>query len=146
MKTQHNQVKEFHSTFRHPIGTAPILPDVNEKLLRYKMLTEEVGELYEACSATEYADAIVDILYVALGAAVSAGINGDQIEAAFAEVHRSNMSKLWSDRDSVVWIPPEWPIESVGGGRYIVKNSDGKIMKSPCYSPANLGAILEGGK
>jgi len=146
MKTQHNLVKEFHSTFKHPIGTSPILPDVNEKLLRYKTLTEEVRELYEACSATEYADAIIDIIYVALGAAVSAGINGDQIEAAFAEVHRSNMSKLWTDKDAAWELPAGWLIDSVGGGKYIVKNSDGKIMKSPCYSPANLGAILKGGK
>ena len=146
MKTQHNLVKEFHATFKHPIGTAPILPDVNEKLLRYKMLKEEVVELYEACSPTEYADAIIDILYVALGAAVSAGINGDQIEAAFAEVHRSNMSKLWTEKDTAWDLPPGWPIESVGGGKYIVNNTDGKIMKSPSYSPANLGAILEGGK
>jgi predicted HAD superfamily Cof-like phosphohydrolase len=144
MKTQYNQVKEFHETFRHPIGTSPILPDAAEKVLRYKMLTEEVNELYAACSPTEYADAIVDIIYVALGAAVSAGISGEQLDAMFAEVHRSNMSKLWSKIDIEWHLPEDWPVEHVGNGKYIVKDSFGKIMKPPTYSPANITPILEG--
>jgi predicted HAD superfamily Cof-like phosphohydrolase len=146
MKDQFNQVKEFHATFRHPIGASPILPEAEEKVLRYEMLTEEVNELYAACSAAEYADAIVDILYVALGAAVSAGISGEKLDAMFAEVHRSNMSKLWSTTDIEWNLPQDWPVEHVGNGSYIVKNSFGKIMKPPTYSPANLTPILEGVK
>jgi len=144
MKTQHNQVKQFHERFRHPIGTEPIRPDMNERLLRYKMLTEEVNELFEACNPTEYADAIIDILYVALGAAVSAGINGDQIESMFAEVHRSNISKLWRWKEVVSSMPDGCEFDQVGQDAFIVKNPHGKILKPPGYSPANLAPILEG--
>ena len=146
MKTQHNQVRQFHARFRHPLGTAPILPEEAERLLRYRMLTEEVNELYEACSATEYADAIIDIIYVALGAAVSAGISGDQIEAAFAEVHRSNMSKLWTWKEVVLSMPDGGEFDQVGQDAFIVKNPHGKILKPPGHSPANLAPILEGVK
>ena len=146
MKTQHNQVKEFHETFRHPIARAPILPDMSEKVLRYKMLTEEVNELYAACSDVEYADAIVDILYVVLGAAVSAGISGEQIEAAFAEVHRSNMSKLWTWKEIVDHMPEDYLFVKVQPDLFTVRNQAGKFVKPLSYSPPNLAPILEGVK
>lgn len=61
-------------------------------------------------------------------------------DAAFAEVHRSNMSKLWSGEDlskadaSGIWT------RTVGG--WIVKRGDGKIVKSPSYSAAQLGQFV----
>jgi predicted HAD superfamily Cof-like phosphohydrolase len=64
------------------------------------------------------ADAIGDLLYVVLGAAVAFGID---MEPIFNEIQRSNMSKF------------------IDGHR----REDGKWIKGPSYSPANLEPIIE---
>ena len=55
---------------------------------------------------------------------------------AFAEVHRSNMSKLWT-YEELDDAPPAAFIENIKG-KHVVRRHDGKIMKSPSYSPARL--------
>lgn len=61
---------------------------------------------------------------------------------AFAEVHRSNMSKLWSDpkgyKADEVYQMQTCPIP----GKYIAKNEFGKVIKSPEYSPADLAKFI----
>lgn len=56
---------------------------------------------------------------------------------AFDEVHRSNMTKLWKEK-------PENPsyIAKQKGNLWLVKREDGKVIKSPDYSPANLEAFV----
>ncbi len=75
------------------------------------------------------------------GAALAAGFTPAQVDAAFAEIHRSNMSKLWS-ADEIDCIPADCRAVNVGDGRYIVRRNDGKIIKSPSYSPADLRGIV----
>jgi predicted HAD superfamily Cof-like phosphohydrolase len=65
-------------------------------------------------------DAICDLLYVTYGAAIALGID---VEPFFAEVHRSNMSKLGLD------------------GKPIYRE-DGKVTKPSSWSPPNLRAVL----
>ena len=65
--------------------------------LRYDLIKEELNELQNAIKArdlNEIADALTDILYVTYGAGHAYGINLDK---CFAEVQRSNMSKLGED-------------------------------------------------
>jgi predicted HAD superfamily Cof-like phosphohydrolase len=50
---------------------------------------------------------------------------GIKIEPVFAEVQRSNMSKLWED------------------GTVHRRESDGKILKPPTYSPADIDGVLK---
>jgi len=64
----------------------------------------------------ELADGIADTIYVLLGTAVEAGLD---MEPIFAEVQRSNMSKI------------DGPIRE-----------DGKRLKGPKFSPPNIDAIL----
>jgi predicted HAD superfamily Cof-like phosphohydrolase len=105
--------------------------------LRYRLIDEEAQELAAATNPKEYLDAVGDLLYVVYGAALAAGFSPHQVDAAFCEIHRSNMSKCWSD-DEIDSIPADSRSTRVGDNRHIVRRSDGKIVKSPSYSPARL--------
>lgn len=130
-------VREFMLTFQQFIPDRPALPDALTQNLRYRLIDEEAQELAEATSAVEYLDAIGDLLYVVYGAALAAGFSPHQIDAAVVEIHRSNMSKCWSD-DEIDGIPADCRSHRVADNRHIVRRNDGKIVKSPSYSPARL--------
>jgi predicted HAD superfamily Cof-like phosphohydrolase len=66
------------------------------------------------------ADAIADLLYVTYGAALTFGI---PIREVFAEVHRSNMTKLDAEGNPVY-------------------RGDGKVMKGPSFSEPDLMPLL----
>lgn len=78
------------------------------------------------------------------------GWNQWTMEAGFNEVHRSNMSKMWTRSQVMMRLHIDGDIfyrPAVGNDDlFIVTNPSGKIIKSPSYSPANLGPILEGVK
>lgn len=95
----------------------------------------------------ELADGISDINFVNLGDACSAGLDMEPIDA---EVSRSNESKAWSNKDlsenvSFSQIESgELIVEDVGNGTFRrVKRRDGKIIKSPSYSPADIVGELK---
>lgn len=116
-------VREFHEKFSVPSAEAPTFGRVDRRDLRRALILEEVVEFSEAChdrDLIEMADALADIIYVTIGAAVEFGIPIDRV---FAEVHRSNMTKLWPD----------------GKPRY---RDDGKVLKPDTYSPANIRGAL----
>lgn len=118
MKEQ-EMVEEFHKAFDLAIRDTPGQVSPETAHLRIKLIEEELTELRDAYANEDLvaiADALGDLLYVVLGAAVSSGI---PLGSVFAEIHRSNMSK-------------------VGG----TKNEMGKLIKPPTYSPANLLPIL----
>jgi predicted HAD superfamily Cof-like phosphohydrolase len=130
-------VREFMRTYQQCIPERPALPDPITVNLRYRLIDEEAQELSESTSAVEYLDAIGDLLYVVYGAALAAGFSPHQVDAAFTEIHRSNMSKVWTD-DELDRIPADCRSSRVGDNRHIVRRTDGKIVKSPSYSPARL--------
>ncbi len=130
-------VREFMRTYQQCIPERPFMPDPVTQNLRYRLIDEEAQELAEATNTTEYLDAVGDLLYVAYGAALAGGFSAHQIDAAFCEIHRSNMSKVWTD-DELDRIPADSRSHRVGENRHIVRRNDGKIVKSPSYSPARL--------
>jgi predicted HAD superfamily Cof-like phosphohydrolase len=118
MSPQQEMVKAFHKAFGILIHDKPTIPDIGTRILRYKLIKEELDELDEALynnDIVKTADAIADLLYVVYGTAVSCGID---IEPIFNEVHRSNMTK----------------------GKL---QENGKPEKLANYSPANLKPILD---
>lgn len=133
-------VRDFMRTYQQLVPKIPILPDPTTQNLRYRLIDEEAQELSEATNAKEYLDAVGDLLYVVYGAALSAGFSPHQVDAAFVEIHRSNMSKVWTD-DEIDSIPADSRSTRVGENRHIVRRSDGKIVKSPSYSPPRLEII-----
>ncbi len=130
-------VREFMRTYQQCIPERPFMPDPVTQNLRYRLIDEEAQELAEATDKTEYLDAVGDLLYVVYGAALAAGFSPHQVDAAFTEIHRSNMSKVWTD-DEIHSIPADCRSTRVGDNRHIVRRTDGKIVKSPSYSPARL--------
>jgi predicted HAD superfamily Cof-like phosphohydrolase len=116
-------VENFHKAFNLPIN------EVNDKVkeLRCKLIAEEAREVIDAINnepVEDIAKEICDLLYVTFGAIVEYGLQ-DKIEECFAEVQRSNLSKLDEN------------------GKPIYRE-DGKVIKSHLYSPANIKSILCG--
>jgi predicted HAD superfamily Cof-like phosphohydrolase len=142
-------VREFHETFGHPISDAPTPSTAELRLLRVRLIAEELCELARASGVllslssglnqagemvsvqainqdylpvdiVEMADALGDLDYVVQGANLVFGFPAPEITA---EIHRSNMSKLGED------------------GKPIYRE-DKKVLKGPNYSPPNILAVL----
>ena len=123
--TNNEKVREFMETFGQDVHTKSIWPNEQICDLRVDLIEEELDELKEAIYSKEgtlvdVADALTDLLVVVYGGGHAFGIDLDK---CFAEVHRSNMSKLGED------------------GKPIYRE-DGKILKGENYSEPNLGKIL----
>lgn len=134
----------------------------------YTILLNDINfDSFEFCSyghsnMVELADGLADLHYVAYcGTAATCGVD---MEPIFAEVHRSNMTKLWTDDEVMgrfklhnlcmykdtdranhlaVHCKDEWLEAVPSGNKWLVKNKDSKVIKSPSYSPANLQPILD---
>lgn len=171
MTKEQGQVKDFMQKYQQQTPEKPAHPAASIRALRVKLLLEEVFELAEASGVrieefdgsqidlkkiqlhvlnnkdgdkvdlVGVADALADIDYVNLGAAVAYGID---LEPFQTEVHRSNMTKLWKLEE--ISGTPTLDITRVsdsGDGRVcLVKNEDGKVIKSPSYSPADLKSVM----
>lgn len=113
-KTMTEMVREFHEVFGAYIAEHPELHTGEIRDLRIRLLEEEFNE-YKAGvaegSLLEIADALADIIYIALGSAISYGIPIDEV---FDAVHRSNMSKLDANGKPI-------------------RREDGKILKGTNY-------------
>lgn len=121
------QVQEFHETYGLPVKDAPDISDAQTNELRINLLAEEVDELKEALEAgdiVEVLDALTDIQYVLDGAYLSFGLQHVK-QAAFDEVHRSNMSKLGED------------------GKPIRREGDGKVLKGPNYFKPDMAQFVK---
>lgn len=123
-------VKEFHEATGLDINDVPV--DMDEIFenelheLRLKLVTEEFKEFEVAMASgnlVDVADAIMDLHYVLSGTSVSFGIPEDE---CFAEVQRSNMSKI-------------------GPNGEVNRREDGKILKHKDFSPPDLVGIIYGG-
>ncbi len=103
MKTQFEMVGDFHRKFELPVTPAPACASWDRRppaildhetfLFRYQFLAEELHELLAAHRRGDLpaaADALADLVYVALGTAHMMGVPFD---AVFAEVQRANMGK-----------------------------------------------------
>ena len=113
----------FMETYGQEVNTKPSFPNKKIVQLRYNLIKEELDDLYSAIKdkdIIEVADALTDLLYVVYGAGHSWGINLDK---CFAEVQRSNMSKLGKDGKPIY-------------------NEHGKVMKGPNYSKPNLKQFI----
>lgn len=144
MTERQKNVKSFMVKAGQTTPSKPTAPCEEDRILRVRLLMEEVLELAEASGVDIYmsdlpvsmdtlvfentgsdpglvgvADALADINYVSDGAAVTYGLDLEPFED---EVHRSNMSKF------------------IDGHR---DPDTGKWIKGPSYSPANLERILK---
>lgn len=120
-------VETFHNAFgieNNQVPTADLSEDTIA--LRHRLMQEENEEYLEAArrgDIVEVADALGDQLYILCGTILKHGLQY-KIEEVFAEIQRSNMSKL--DQN----------------GKPIYRE-DGKVMKSELYFKPDIQSILE---
>ena len=122
--SNYEDVKLFMKTFGQEVKNKPGFPNEKIAQLRYDLIKEELDELKKAMeekNLKEIADALTDILYVTYGAGLAYGIDLDK---CFAEVQRSNMSKLGEDSKPIY-------------------NDKGKVMKGPNFFEPNLKKFTE---
>lgn len=116
-------VREWLIAAGFPVADSPTLevaPKARE--MACALIEQEAAEFrvaVEASDLVEIADAIADLIWVALEAAATFGI---PIEAVFDEVRRSNWTKIETD--------------------HVTVNAAGKIVAGPTYSPPQLRPIL----
>lgn len=122
---------EWHEKFDVPYKKEPDpFDDSEEELklirLRHRIMTEEINEWKESATYNEDVDKrvkeLADILYTVFGTIITEGMQ-DIIEAAFDEVHKSNMSKLDDNGKPV-------------------KRADGKVLKGPNYKEPDLSFLI----
>ncbi|MCL1858365.1 MAG: hypothetical protein FWF92_03945 [Oscillospiraceae bacterium] len=106
------QVKEFHKMFNHRVKETPFLLQEDEVKNRVEFMREEIQEFIDSKNIYDQADAMIDLIYFALGTLVEMGVKPKEI---FDIVHEANMTKIWSDGkvhyredNGKVIKPPEW--------------------------------------
>lgn len=126
-KTTLEMVQEFHETYGLPVESEMNISDPKTNELRINLLAEELDELKDALKdgdKVETLDALIDLQYVLDGAFLSFGMQHVK-QAAFEEVHSSNMSKLDED------------------GKPIRRESDGKVLKGPNYFKPDIAQFID---
>ena len=125
MPTTLEQVRIFHETYGCPIHDKPHIADAALNKLRLDFLKEEIQELTDALNAADHVgvlDALTDIQYFLDGTYLALGY-AQWKDAAFAEVQRSNMTKLTKD------------------GK-VLRSPEGKVMKSDQFQLPDLKKIM----
>ena len=94
MSNELHCVKAFHTKFGFMVNQKPVHLSPRKMAERIAFLQEELDELKlgaQQHNMPEMADALVDIVYVALGTALMMGLPWDRL---FADVQRANMQKI----------------------------------------------------
>lgn len=138
MTDAHLLVRYFHEAYGLPVVSHPSIPSAERVALRLRLIDEEYQEVrseltnilekqrygHEIGGAqqrlADLAKELSDLIYVIYGCALEFGL---PLNEAFAEVHRSNMSKLGEDGKPI-------------------RREDGKILKGPHYREADILGIL----
>lgn len=118
------KVRDFHDAFGLDNPDKFCMLDANTLRLRWKLIDEEISELKDAIDEEDkqnIAKELIDVLYVVYGMGACYGID---VDGVFAEVHRSNMSKLGPD------------------GKPIFRD-DGKVMKGDNYAKPDLTNLVK---
>ena len=166
------KVKEFMTIFGQPVLDKPsALPEDRQKL-RIALIFEELKEYAEASGMTTYfaelcsvngindgidlpvnqveqLDALLDLQYVLSGAVHEHGFGGI-FDAAFEEVHSSNMSKACPDIATALRTIDKYAEEGIevhcatnSLPIVIYRAEDNKVLKSIDYKPAQLAQFLK---
>ena len=112
MNKEWESVKLFHEKFDLPVSAVPKMIEKKRAQSRGSWMLEEVAEFLTAEDIYEQADAMIDLMYFALGTMVEMGIEPDEL---FKIVQKANMDKLWEDgkpryneKDNKVIKPANW--------------------------------------
>lgn len=100
------KVLVFHMKFDLPVGGTNLLfnesGETSEAFrFRVEFLKEELQEFVDAAHVGDRVkalDALVDLVYVALGTSLFMGVHAHQWDEAFDVVHQANMTKIRTPR------------------------------------------------
>lgn len=116
-----DDVRTFHKEMGLKVGEGrPVVLAGADWERRVRLILEELAELARAQASKdlpEFADGLVDLVWVVLGTAVEAGMPWDVL---WQEVKRSNMAKL--------------------GGKL---DASGKLLKPEGWTPPDIRGVLE---
>jgi predicted HAD superfamily Cof-like phosphohydrolase len=113
--TTFDKVGHFRKAMGLPVSTFPGLLPSNQASYFVRFMMEELSEFMRACEdhhLVDATDAIVDLVYVALGCAHAMGVPFDEV---FEAVHNANMQKKPADAEH----------RSVRGSQYDVVKPEG---------------------
>lgn len=145
-KADQDLVREFHEAFNLPVRGTPDTGLPSERVLRVRLMLEEVLEFAKAAGVlvafdgeiipsvnhlgfsadlfepdiAAMAHELADVAYVVAGTAVQLGI---PLRACLEEVHAANMRKLGPDGKPIV-------------------DANGKVRKPEGWAPADVGRTL----
>lgn len=112
-------VRDFHKKFGLITQDSPVHLTRRKLHERVECLQEELGEFNEACQEQDLekqVDALIDIIYFALGTLVMLGIKPFLFKRLWNDVQRANMAKVRgkTQRGHAVdvckpegWVPPQ---------------------------------------
>jgi len=112
MNKQYEMVTEFQTKMEQPVAEKPTDMKFARREQRFNYMAEELDEFIDAKTVVDQADAMIDLIYLALGTMVELGVKP---EALFEIVHNANMSKLWPD------------------GKVHTNPETGKVVKPPTF-------------
>ena len=112
MKRQYEQVKEFQTKFNQPVAERPTTMNFARREQRFGYMAEELDEFIHAKTVVDQSDAMIDLIYLAVGTLVELGVEPTPL---FDIVQQANMSKLWPD------------------GKVHTNPETGKVMKPPTF-------------
>lgn len=133
MQKQLKNLLEFQKAFNCPWDKNPTTLPEDEWKLRGALAQEELEEYKTACineNHLEILDSLVDQAYILFGTVVAHGLQ-DVFEAAFEEVHRSNMAKLVDGKPLIN-----------GVNAHDDTRPQGKVLKPEGWTPPNLKQFL----
>ena len=117
MKEQLDLVKDFHIKFQALVNENPSIIPGDRAEFRYRLMKDEVEEYLSGAKNGDLenvAKELADILFAVYGTIIEHGLQ-DKMDQIFEEVHRSNMSKDYSQY---------------------------KMVKGANYFPANISQFL----
>lgn len=151
------QVTEFHKTTDSNIEPHPCIPGLDRIALRIDLIAEELEELRKAAyqkDVVEVLDALCDLQYVLTGTVLEFGMQ-NIFEAAFNEVHDSNMSKFCKDTMEAKAAADSFTFHKMEnkrrdayfkkvGNHFVIRDSyTEKILKGPRFRQPDLKSIID---
>jgi len=149
-----NEVEEFNEAMNKPNFYTPNIPlEEWQWKFVYDFILEELEEYKEACIEGDIvgvADALGDIMYVLCNGIMLHGMK-DKIQEVYAEIQRSNMSKMClTEEDASKTVAERMAklqvnchYEKVNNHWVVYRSDDMKVMKSITYTPPNLSQFFE---
>lgn len=112
LKNAYEAVLEFEEAVApHEIPEEPTQLTLEQVEHRISLMVEEIIEFKEAETLVDQADALIDLIYFAIGTCVKMGVEPGEL---FNIVQAANMAKIWPDgtvhyrEDGKVLKPEDW--------------------------------------